>query len=103
MMVGDKNGYVRVTLWESDIHVGMPAVGFSYQLNQFVVRTFMGRKCLSWPPYGASVHSIDDIDDVDKTLLDSETIETRVAAKLVGVCKMEKYYPCIFAAKEMST
>ena len=97
MMVGDKSGYVRVTLWESDI--GTPAVGFFYQLNQFVVRIFTGRKCLSWPPYGASVHSIDNIGDMDKTLLDSETTETRVAARLVGVCEMEKYYQCIFCSK----
>ena len=95
--VGDKTGNARVTVWESDI--GKLAVGFSYQLNRFVVRIFMGRKYLSWPPNGASTYAIDDIGDVDETLLDGETTETLVAAKVVGVYDMEKYYACIFCKK----
>ena len=97
--VGDKTGYARVTLWESD--VGKLGLGFCYQLNRFVVRIFMGRKYLSWPPNGASVYAIDDIGDVDETLLNEEKTETLVAAKVVGVYGMKNFYACIFARKEM--
>ena len=41
--VGDKTGYVRVTLWESD--EGRLGLGFCYQLNCFVVRIFMEEWC----------------------------------------------------------
>ena len=95
--VGDKTGYARVTLWESD--VGKLGLGYCYQLNRFVVRIFMGRKYLSWPPNGASVYAIDDIGDVDETSLDEEKTEILVAAKVVGVYDMEKFYACIFCKK----
>ena len=55
----------------------------------------MGQRHLSWPPNGGSVHAIDDISNVDDTV-DDEKIETLVAAKVIGVHKVDTYYVCIF-------
>ena len=86
VMVGDKTGNARVTVWEA-------CCRFFLSVESFCGANFYG-KYLSWPPNGASTYAIDDIGDVDETLLDGETTETLLAAKVVGVYDMEKYYAC---------
>lgn len=66
-----------------------------YQLNQFVVWVFMGRRHLSWPPNSESMYDIDDVSNVDDTV-DNEKIETLVAAKVIGVHEVDTFYVCIF-------
>ena len=48
-------------------------------------------------PNGASVYAIDDIGDVDETLLDEEKTKTWYPRRLVF--DMEKFYACIFCKK----
>ena len=85
-------GNAKVTLWEGDI--GKLALGSCYQVNQFVVREFMGRKHLSRPPNGGTVYAIDD--DIGKVVddtIDDEKIETLV---VIGVHNVD--IPTMFAS-----
>ena len=83
-------------------------VGESYQFNRLVVRSYRGKKHLSYP-YGASVLPIEDIGEVmdDSFELDSE--DTLVeSATVIGVKELEEIYSCFYCKRgtvevEMST
>lgn len=73
-------------------NVGKLQIGQSYQLIRFVIRMFIGRKYLSWPPSAASIHQIDDIGEVREAGRGDDG--NLVTAVVVGVLEMESHYSC---------
>ena len=101
-MVRDKNGYVRV-ITSVGVRYREAWSRFWLSIESFCGANFYGEEILVLATNfnGASVYAISDIGDVDETLLDGEKTETLIyiAAKIVGVYDMEKYYASIFCKK----
>ena len=77
LQVADSTGKATVTLWEPDTNSLQETK--SYQLNRLEVRTYMGKKHLSFP----STTSIDKISDIDD-VIDCTTSSRRDNAHLCG-------------------
>ena len=96
--IGDKSAVANLTLWQGDINT--LEVGQSYQFNRVVVRSYRGKRHLSYPPYGASVLKIDDIGEIadDSYELDSEDTLIQ-SATVIGVHKLEQIYNCFYCKR----
>ena len=61
-IIADTTGSATLTLWESDI--GKLQEQESYHLIKLIVRIYQGQHYLSFPISGATIHHIDDLQDV---------------------------------------
>ena len=96
--VADATAVANVTIWEDDVNTFTP--GCSYQLNRFSVRSYRGKKHLSYPPTGASYEQIDDIGDVMDESDDLDSNDTTIEdVKVIGVYQLESIYSCIGCKK----
>lgn len=100
VMVGDKSGTVRFTVWESEI--GQVQTGCSYKLTGVMVREYRGNKFLSTSKEGSIIEEIDDIGDVVE-VEDDATSSSNIRmpskwmkdARVIGVNYLDKYYRCV--------
>ena len=91
--IADSTEAALLTLWEADINT--LHLGQSYQFNRIVVRKYRGKYQLSYPASGASVETIDDLEEVmsDSDELDHDNI--LVSAQILGVSQLEHIYTCV--------
>ena len=92
--IADSTEAAILTLWEADVNT--LRLGQSYQFNRIVIRKYRGKYQLSYPPSGASVETIDDLEEVmsDSDELDHDNI--LVSAEILGV---NLIYTCIQCKK----
>ena len=85
--IADSTETALLTLWETDVNT--LSLGQSYQFNRLLVRKYRSKYQLSYPASGASVETIDDLDDVisDSHELDHDNI--LVSAQTLGVSQLE--------------
>ena len=100
VLVGDKTGVARVTLWESDIHKLVQKR--SYQFNKMMVREFRGQMQLSTAKDENSMPEIDDLDEVqqDDDVMLNSCIEN---ATIVGILSFEKFSVCLKCNGKVAT
>ena len=60
VLIGDHTA-TAITLWEGD--VDMLNIHKSYQMSKLVVRSYMGKQHLSYPPTGSTIEELDDLED----------------------------------------
>ena len=94
VIIADATAKAMLTLWEVDINMVKEAK--SYQMNKLVVRSFLGKQHLSFPPIGSTIEDIDDLQNVvneDTTPSDEE--QQLAAVKVTGIQQIESMYTCI--------
>ena len=96
--IGDKSAVANLTLRQGDINT--LEVGQSYQFNRVVVRSYRGKRHLSYPPYGASALKIDDIGEIADDSYELDSDDTLIqSATVIGVHKLEQIYNCFYCKK----
>jgi hypothetical protein len=96
--ISDATANACLTIWENDINKF--ETGLSYQLNRFNVRSYRGKRHLSFPPSGASFSIIDDIGEVVDDSFDADSEDTLIEeVKVIGVHQLEKIYACFHCKK----
>ena len=94
VIITDATGSGTLTLWESDI--GKLQEQESYQLVKLIVQIYQGQHYLSFPMSGATIHNIDDLQDIfEATTPEQPMDETLHGAKVIGVPSLEAYLRCL--------
>ena len=98
VLVSDSTVRATVTLWEDEINT--LSEGYSYQLNRFEIRSYLGKSHLS-SPTGASVDDISDVEDaLSEINSSSESEPEHLLVSVVGV-QLETIYTCINCQKNV--
>ena len=90
--IADSTEAAILTLWENDVNT--LSLGQTYQFNRIVVRSYRGKRQLSYPTSGASVEPIEDLDEV----VDHDNLIE--GGKVMGVSELGRIYICIQCKKE---
>ena len=95
--IADSTEAAILTLWEKDVNT--LTLGQTYQFNRIVVRSYRGKRQLSYPTSGASVEQIEDLDEVvdDSYELDHDNLIE--GGKVMGVSELGRIYICIQCKK----
>ena len=99
VILADSTATAMITLWETDVN--MLIEGKSYQMSKLVVRSFLGKQHLSFPPTGSTLEEIDHLENViiPDTPLDDDDDEYLVAVTVTGIQQFEYVYTCINCKK----
>lgn len=98
LFVSDATAVANVTIWQEDINKFK--LGASYQLNRFSVRSYRGKRHLSFPPSGVSFQEFEDIGEVVDESGDLDSNDTSIeGVTVVGVYQLEKIYTCFNCKK----
>ena len=92
VMIGDKSGYIKITLWQNDMQ--KLELGKSYMIEYATIKSFNNVKYLSTPKIGFNVTPIDDIGEV-KQLEDDPTNDRVENAIIFGVESIIHHKVCI--------
>lgn len=97
ILVGDATAKATLVLWGTDTQSLQQ--GKSYQLNQLEIRTYLGKRQLSFPST-KSCNEISDLPDVvSTTSSDDDEDESLQLVSVSGVKSLETIYTCISCAK----
>ena len=102
VLLCDASGSATLTLWEDDVN--MLTENKSYQMNQLVVRSFLGKNHLSMPPSGATIDEIEDLEEVktpstSSIAEESDDPEHLSGVVITGVQQLENVHTCINCKK----
>lgn len=93
IVIADSTGVANLTLWEEDI--GSLKADECYQLNRVVVRTYRGKRHLSFPQSGATSLNIENIGEVMDESCDLDSDDKLIeGAKVIGVHDLTNIYNC---------
>ena len=95
--IADSTEATILTLWEEDIN--KLSLGQTYQFNRVIVRTYRGKRQLSFPPSGASVEEIEDFNEVVDDSYDLDHDNLVEGAKVIGVSELGRIYICVQCKK----
>ena len=93
VIIADTTGSATLTLWESDI--GKLQEDESYHLIKLIVRIYQDQHYLSFPMSGATIHHIDDLQNVIEADTQQPMDETLHGVQVIGVPSLEAYLLCL--------
>ena len=96
--IAESSGNCVPAIWQEAI--GSLEIGESYYITKLTVRVFRGEYSVSMPANGSSVTKIDDVENVDECLTESNE-DSLMGATIIAVKKFEQFNACTYCNGEV--